>query len=427
MLAYSLWEMTMTQSDYPLVEVPQNKRRGLLPMAAILLGFTFFTATMWAGGTLGTAFSFSELLLVIFVGNLLLGTYAAFLAYIAYKSGLNSVLMGRFCFGEIGSKLSDFILGFTQIGWYAWGTATLAIVLVKITSIPETWQTPLMVLFGMAFCITAMIGFKGMDLLSRVAVPAMLIFILISLYTGLVDVGGVSALMGIEPSQSLSFTAAITIVIGTFVSGATQATNWSRFANSGKVAVWATLAAFFIGNGLMVLTGALGTLIYQQADIVDVMLAQGFLVLAVLMLFLNIWTTQDNTIYNFAVAGCNLIRTDKRCTVTVIGAAIGTVMAVFGMYNFLIPFLILLGTFIPPIGGVIMADFWLRHKGKYPLLNNAKLPDFNWVGLSSYAIASAAAYFSPVVPPIVGVFVAILVYGVLTSVLQNQTKTVLNN
>ncbi len=417
----------MTQSDYPLVEVPQNKRRGLLPMAAILLGFTFFTATMWAGGTLGTAFSFSELLLVIFVGNLLLGTYAAFLAYIAYKSGLNSVLMGRFCFGEIGSKLSDFILGFTQIGWYAWGTATLAIVLVKITSIPETWQTPLMVLFGMAFCITAMIGFKGMDLLSRVAVPAMLIFILISLYTGLVDVGGVSALMGIEPSQSLSFTAAITIVIGTFVSGATQATNWSRFANSGKVAVWATLAAFFIGNGLMVLTGALGTLIYQQADIVDVMLAQGFLVLAVLMLFFNIWTTQDNTIYNFAVAGCNLIRTDKRRTVTVIGAAIGTVMAVFGMYNFLIPFLILLGTFIPPIGGVIMADFWLRHKGKYPLLNNAKLPDFNWVGLSSYAIASAAAYFSPVVPPIVGVFVAILVYGVLTSVLQNQTKTVLNN
>lgn len=417
----------MTQSDYPLTEVPQNKRSGLLPMAFILLGFTFFTATMWAGGTLGTAFSFSELLLVIFVGNLLLGTYAAALAFIAYKSGLNSVLMGRFCFGEIGSKLSDFVLGFTQIGWYAWGTATLAIILVKITSIPEAWQTPLMILFGMAFCITAMIGIKGMDILSRIAVPLMLIFILISLYTGLVDVGGMSALFSIEPTESLSFTAAITIVIGTFISGGTQATNWSRFASSGKVAVWATLAAFFIGNGLMVFTGALGTLIYQQADIVDVMLEQGFLVLAVLMLFMNIWTTQDNTIYNFAVAGCNLIRTDKRRTVTVIGAAIGTVMAVFGMYNFLIPFLILLGTFIPPIGGVIMADFWLRHKGQYPLLSDAKLPNFNWLGLGSYAVASSAAYFSPVVPPIVGVFVAIIVYGVLTSVFQSKTEAVLGS
>jgi len=410
----------MTQSDYPLMEVPKNKRRGLLPMAFILLGFTFFTATMWAGGTLGTAFSFSKLLLVIFVGNLLLGIYASFLAFIAYKSGLNSVLMGRFCFGEIGSKLSDFILGFTQIGWYAWGTATLAIVLVKVTDTPEAWQTPLMILFGMAFCITAMIGFRGMDILSRVAVPLMLIFILISLYTGLVDVGGVTMLFAIEPTQSLSFTAAITIVIGTFVSGATQATNWSRFASSGKVAVWATMAAFFIGNGLMVLTGALGTLIYQQADIVDVMLAQGFVVLAVLMLFLNIWTTQDNTIYNFAVAGCNLLRTNKRRTITVIGAAIGTIMAVFGMYNFLIPFLVLLGTFIPPIGGVIMADFWLRHKGQYPLLNSVKLPDFNWVGLGSYAIASAAAYFSPIMPPMVGVFVAFIVYGILSSQLKTK-------
>lgn len=416
----------MTQSDYPLIEVPKSKRRGLLPMAFILLGFTFFTATMWAGGTLGTAFSFFELLLVILVGNLLLGTYASCLAFIAYKSGLNSVLMGRFCFGEIGSKLSDFILGFTQIGWYAWGTATLAIVLVKVTGTPDAWQTPLMVLFGMAFCITAMIGFRGMDILSRVAVPAMLIFILISLYTGLVDLGGVSVLFGIEPTQSLSFTAAITIVIGTFVSGATQATNWSRFAKSGKIAIWATMAAFFIGNGLMVLTGALGTLIYQQADIVDVMLAQGFVVLAVLMLFLNIWTTQDNTIYNFAVAGCNLLRTDKRRTITVIGAAIGTTMAVFGMYNFLIPFLVLLGTFIPPIGGVIMADFWLRHKGQYPLLANAQLPDFNWIGLGSYAIASAAAYASPIMPPIVGVLMAMVSYGILSFLAFRKTAKALD-
>jgi cytosine permease len=40
--------------------------------------------------------------------------------------------MGRFCFGEAGSRLSDFLLGFAELGWYAWGTATVAIVLVKL-------------------------------------------------------------------------------------------------------------------------------------------------------------------------------------------------------------------------------------------------------------------------------------------------------
>jgi len=403
----------MENSDYPLSEVPGSERKGLLSTSVVLLGFTFFTATMWAGGSLGIAFPFGELLGVILIGNLLLGSYAAALAYIACKSGLNSVLMGRFCFGEVGSKLSDFVLGFTQIGWYAWGTATIAVVLVKTTGLPASLETPLMVLFGLAFCVTAMIGFRGLDLLSRFAVPAMMLFILISLYTGMVDVGGLSGLAGQTPSESMSIAAAITVVIGTFISGGTQATNWSRFARTPKIAVIATLAAFFIGNGLMVLTGALGAMIYQQADIVDVMLAQGFVVLAVLMLFLNIWTTQDNTIYNFAVAGCNLLRTDKRKVVTVAGAAIGTVLAVGGMYNLLIPFLVLLGTFIPPIGGVIMADFWLNHKGRYPKLADVSLPAFNWIGLASYAIASGVAYFSPVLPPLVGVIAAALCYAIL--------------
>ncbi|WP_299200381.1 cytosine permease [uncultured Amphritea sp.] len=403
----------MEPSDYPLSEVPKSDRKGLLSTSLLLLGFTFFTATMWAGGSLGKAFSFGELMLVIVVGNLLLGIYAAVLAYIACKSGLNSVLMGRFCFGEIGSKLSDFILGFTQIGWYAWGTATIATVLVKTTGMPAELEIPLMIVFGMAFCITAMVGYRGLDLLSRFAVPAMMLFILISLYTGMVDIGGFNGLMLQTPTESLSWAAAVTMIIGTFVSGGTQATNWSRFAKTPKIAVIATLAAFFFGNGLMVLTGALGTMIYQQADIVDVMIAQGFVVLAVLMLLLNIWTTQDNTIYNFAVAGCNLLRTDKRRLVTVVGAAIGTVLAVGGMYNLLIPFLILLGTFIPPIGGVIMADFWLNHKGNYPKLADQNLPAFNWLGLAAYGIGSIAAYSSPMLPPVVGVLAAAISYAVL--------------
>lgn len=403
----------MHQTDYPLSEVPKSARKGLLSTSAVLLGFTFFTATMWAGGSLGQAFPIGQLLLIILIGNLLLGAYAASLAYIACQSGLNSVLMGRFCFGEKGSKLSDFILGFTQIGWYAWGTATISLVLVRTTGMPDWLEIPLMVLFGFGFCVTAMIGYKGMDWLSRFAVPAMMLFILISLFTGLVDVQGFAGLGQKMPSESMSVAAAITVIIGTFISGGTQATNWSRFAKTPKIAVIATLAAFFIGNGLMVLTGALGTMIYQQADIVDVLIAQGFVSIAVLMLFLNIWTTQDNTIYNFAVAGCNLLRTEKRRLVTVGGAAIGTVLAVGGMYNLLIPFLVLLGTFIPPMGGVIMADFWLKHKGQYPSLATAQLPDFNRRGLTAYATGAAAAYFSPLLPPLVGVLVAAGSYALL--------------
>ncbi|MCG7200674.1 cytosine permease [Marinobacter pelagius] len=406
-------QVSPQEQDYPLSPVPMDQRRSIWSMGLVLLGFTFFTATMWAGGSIGVAFDFSTMLLVLAVGNLLLGTYAAILGYIAAKTGLNTALMSRFTFGELGSKLSDFILGFTQIGWYAWGTATMAILLVKLTGLPESWTTPLMVVFGFGFCITAFIGYKGLEMLSRFAVPAMIILVAVSMTIATSDAGGLTGLLAITPADDMTVAAAITLVFGTFVSGGTQATNWTRFARSGKTAVIATLAAFFLGNGLMTLIGAFGALVYQQADIVDIMVAQGLATLGILMLFLNLWTTQDNTVYNFAVAGCNMLRTRRRKSVTIGGAAIGTALAVMGMYEWLIPFLVLLGTFIPPIGGVIMASYFIGYKRQYPALEEATLPAFNVPGLAAYAIGSAAAYTSPWIAPIVGVLVAAASYGLV--------------
>lgn len=400
-------------SDYPLSEVPSGARQGLFSTAILLFGFTFFTATMFAGGKIGMAFDFTTLLWAAVIGNLLLGLYAAVLGLIACRSGLNSVLMGRFCFGEVGSKLSDMLLGFTQIGWYAWGTATIAIILVKILGLPESLTIPLMVLFGFGFCVTAFIGYKGLDLLSRVAVPAMLVLLVVSLWIATRDIGGLAGLLAVEPKESMSLSVAITLVFGTFVSGATQATNWTRFAKSGRVAVLASLFGFFIGNGLMIVAGAYGAIVYQQPDVVEVLVLQGLSMAAVVMLFLNLWTTQDNTIYNFAAAGCNLLRTGKRKTVTLVGAGIGTLLAIGGMYEMLIPFLILLGSVIPPIGGVIMADFFYGHRARYPKLADVRLPAFNWVGLGAYLIGALSAYFSPWVAPLVGIAVAALAYVVL--------------
>ena len=405
--------LTTPDSDYPLSEVPSGARKGLLSTSILLFGFTFFTATMFAGGKIGMAFDFTTLLWAAVIGNLLLGLYAAALGLIACRSGLNSVLMGRFCFGEVGSKLSDILLGFTQIGWYAWGTATIAIVLVKLLGLSESLTLPLMVLFGFGFCITAFIGYKGLDLLSRVAVPAMLVLLAVSLWIATRDAGGLAGLLAVQPKESMSLSVAITLVFGTFVSGATQATNWTRFAKSGRVAVLSSLLGFFIGNGLMIIAGAYGAIVYQQPDVVEVLVLQGLSMAAVVMLFLNLWTTQDNTIYNFAAAGCNLLRTDKRKTVTLVGAAIGTLLALGGMYEMLIPFLILLGSIIPPIGGVIMADYFYGHRARYPRLADVRLPAFNWTGLAAYAIGAICAYFSPWVAPLVGIAVAALIYVVL--------------
>ena len=399
--------------DFPLSEAPRSARKGLLSISMVLFSFTFFTGTMFAGGKLGMAFNFVDMLWIAAIGNTLLALYAAALALIASRSGLNTVLMGRFCFGEAGSRLSDFLLGFAELGWYAWGTATVAIVLVKMLGLAEGFTLPLMVFFGMGFSITAIIGYKGLDVLSRVSVPLMFVLLIVSMYIATQHVGGFSGLAAVIPHDTMSVSAAITMVFGTFASGATQATNWTRLSRSGRIAVTASVVSFLLGNGLMIVAGAWCAMVYQQADIVEVMMLQGLSFAAVIMLCLNLWTIQGPTIYNVAAATCHLVRSERRRTMTLLAAAVGVLLAMGGMYEMLIPFLVLLGSIIPPIGGVIMADFWFRHRGKYPALASVQLPRYNLAGLTAYAVGALLAYLSPWIAPLVGIGASAIVYIVL--------------
>jgi cytosine permease len=384
----------------------------------VLIGFTFFSATMWGGASIGVAFPpWPDLALIILAGSAILTAYVAGLGYVGYKSGLSTVLSARFAFGDAGSRWPDLLLAFTQIGWYAWGTATITIVLVRLLNLGAGWEAPMMVVFGFAFCLTAYIGYRGIAALSLFSVPAMLLLIAASAYTALRDAGGAAGALPPGIAETLTVAEALTIVVGTFVAGGTQVANWTRFAGSARAAIGSTCIAFFFGNGLMVAIGAFCAAVYGLSDIVDVLAVQGLLAGGILMLFLNIWTTQDNTIYNFSVAGCHFFRTGRRRLVTFAGAAAGTALALLGMYNWLIPYMVMMGVFIPPLGGVIMADFFVRHRGRYPEPGEEEaVPRFNLQGIAAYAVGSLAALLAPGIPPLNGIVAAFLAYACLVRI-----------
>jgi len=402
----------IVNEDFPLSAVPQGRRQNFWSLAVVLLGFTYYTGTMFAGGTIGAGFDFKTLVWVILLGNLILGGYSAVLAWIAAKTGLTTVLMARHSFGKYGAKWVDFLLGFTQVGWYGWSTAMTAFVFATLFDIPP-WIPALMILFGFAFCSTAFVGYKGIEWLSAVAVPAMTVLMVWSIMISLKDGGGIWSIKQITPSAPMSFAAGLTVVVGTYISGGLQSTNWSRFAKSGFHAVSATLLAFFIGNAFMIVSGALGAFVYQQPDMVQVFVKQGLLGFGVALLILNIWTSQDNTIYAFSIAACTAFHNPNRRFFVLIGAAVGTVIALAGIYDQLVPFLVLLGTIIPPVGGVICADYFIKHKRKFPDLDKLELCKFNWTGILSYVVGLLVAKYIPGIPPINGAIGSLIAYPIL--------------
>ncbi len=411
--------------DYPLSPVPLEARRSIWSLAPLLMGFAFTSTTLIAGGQIGPAFRFfPDLISVIVIGNLVLGAYCTALGYIAQKSGLATVLMARFSFGNIGSRWVDFILGITQIGWYAVTNAFVAQALNQLIGLPESLNWLVILVFTYGFCATAYIGYKAMDWLSRFAVPAMLVLIAISLAIATKDGGSFAQLQAIEPTKSLTFSAGLAVVIGTFISGGTQATNWSRFADTGKNAVNSTLLAFLGINGLLVFAGAFCTLVYGSEDIIQAMAKQGLLFWGLILLILNVWTTQDNTIYAFSMAGANFFRTSKRTLFVLGGSTFAYFLALSGIYSQVIPYLIFLGSVIPPVGGIIMVDFWLKHQGEFPSLQSRQ-PAFNWAGIIAYVGAATVAFVSSQlslgVPPINGIIVAAVLYALMVKILPQRS------
>ncbi|MCY7484234.1 cytosine permease, partial [Paenibacillus alvei] len=127
--------MEKVDLEFSLQPVPQAHRNGFWKILAVMLGFTFFSASMWSGGALGNGLTFSAFIGIVLAGNLILGIYTGALAYIAAKTGLSTHLLTKYAFGTKGSYLSSGLLGFTQVGWFGVGVAMFAVPVQKVTGI----------------------------------------------------------------------------------------------------------------------------------------------------------------------------------------------------------------------------------------------------------------------------------------------------
>ena len=67
--------MEKVDLEFSLEPVPQAHRNGFWKILAVMLGFTFFSASMWAGGTLGNGLRFSQFIWIVLAGNLILGVF----------------------------------------------------------------------------------------------------------------------------------------------------------------------------------------------------------------------------------------------------------------------------------------------------------------------------------------------------------------
>ena len=406
---------TTVDIDYAEQSVPVDRRQSFITMFMIMLGFTFFSASMWVGQEMAKGLDFYGFLGSLFLGGAILAVYTGLLGYVGAKTGMSLDLMSRRAFGLKGSYLPSAMISFTQIGWFGVGVAMFAIpVANELLGGSRLAEWILVLVAGACMTSSAYFGIKSLTIVSYIAVPLVAILGTVAMILAVQRGDGTLISQFAKSSGTLTVIGGAGMVIGSFVSGGTATPNFSRFARNARQGVVTTVVAFFIGNSLMFFFGAVSSIYVGGNDIFEVMINLNLFYLAVLVLGLNIWTTNDNALYSAGLGLANIFGQKKKPMVLISGI-IGTVTAVWLYWNFT-HWLNILNCTLPPIGVILILDYFLHRKNYTDDFRDFQA--VNWFSvIGVVAGALGANIITAGIPSITGMAVAAIIYliGYFTS------------
>lgn len=407
--------------DYTSGRVAKEGRKSTLSMFMVMVGFTFFSASMWVGQNLAAGLDFKGFIGALILGGIILGAYTGTLGYIGAETGLTLDMLAHRSFGKKGSWLPSAMISFTQMGWFGVGLAMFAIPVAKeflhLEVTPDYMPVQGYVMVGIAGVLmtaSAYFGIRSLTIISYIAVPLVAILgtaaMIVAVKRG--DSTLVEQFAKVNDG-SLGIIAGAGLVVGSFVSGGTATPNFARFSKSGKIGCIVTIIAFFLGNSLMFFFGAVSSIYAGGNDIFEVMLNLNMFYMAILVLGLNIWTTNDNALYSSGLGLSNIFGYPKRAMVLTAGV-IGTLTSVWLYWNFC-DWLNILNCTLPPIGAILIVSYFTNRNEYYN--DNPKINAVNWasvIGVIVGAVVANMLHWG--VPSINGMIVAVICYLIGNSI-----------
>lgn len=396
-----------------------GQRRNVFQIAMVMAGYCITTSDLFTGAAIATGIPLMHAIIAVMIGNTMLAIYAGLIGAAGAKHGVSTTLLARHAFGRGGAKVISIICAATLLGWYAVQTGLFGEMIH--TSIPSMGFLSLphvaALWGGILMMQTAYLGYRGLVLLSQIAIPALIILAIWGIVDTVNTVGGWDTLFAAQPTKPFSFTDAIVLTVGSFAVGAIVQADVTRYARSVKDSWIICILANVIANSFMLLAGIITALATGSGDLPEVMVAAGLSIPALIILVAAQWTTNDNNLYSASLALTSLIKV-KKSTIVIyggIGASIlGAVGIAVGIVDLFIPWLMVLGILIPPIAGILIADYYIIHKGEYQFGEGTKYSQVVWPAFAAWAVGIGVGVFVPIgISSINAIVVAFVVHIVL--------------
>jgi cytosine permease len=417
-------EKVIKVENTTLERVPENELKGWTDVALIQAGVYICVPSLLIGGLLAGGMSLANAIISGILGYIISVIITVLTGIIGEDLHVPTCVVTKSSFGESGARIIiSTIFAVACIGWFAvqnnvCGSAFSSFLGTMGIEFSSALSAGI---WGIIMLFTAVIGIDSLKWLNSISVPALVIIMAVGCYMAIKTFGISQLSSGVE--VTMSFIDGVVLTASFLGVGMACAPDFTRYQKS-RGGVWSSSFIGIIPAGVaLLIVGAVLTKIVGENDLSLIMVMIGLPVWGTIVLILATWTTNTTNAYT---AGINMVmlfklEDNKRAMVTGVSGIIGTVLAVLGLMNNISSFFDWLGYLFLPVGGVMVADYWIIRKGIPSRWGFCK--GFNWAGVISWIFGAVISIWAPISWAIfAGFLLSAILYVILYKLLPKKVE-----
>jgi purine-cytosine permease-like protein len=341
--------------------VPSGQQQSTVDLFLIFVGANVVATTFQVGASLASSFTIAATLGLIALGSAAGAALVAALAPLGSRLRVPSVIAARPALGFTGAGLVAIVLYISNFAWIALNNVIAASACARVAS----WlgpaggaQTPWAIGLGLLATFVVWRGPTAVARADRLAVPLM-VAMAVALTIACVRS---TASDDVAPFVPMSWMRGLDVVIGYQVSWILMFADYSRYTRSGRGSALAVFLALTLTSAWMMPLGAVAALAAGTSDPGAMMQAVGLGAAGAVLLALATLTTNFVNIYMSSLAWKSLMpRASDTAVIWSIGLVGSALSAVPGAWLAQYTnFMVILGGVLVPIGGVLVAHYYIR-------------------------------------------------------------------
>lgn len=377
-----------------LTPIKADERQGWISLAFVQAGICVCASSFWEGAILAESMPLGEAILSGTLGYLIVVILMSILGMQGSDLGMASCTLAESTFGKTGARLFvSLIFAVNLIGWFGINNGICGDAFVNFMDSMFGIQVPMIVSnigWGLIMLITAVYGMKAMEKLNFVSIPFLMIVMALGTVIALKTYGteGINS----EVARTMSFMGGVSLSFDFYAVGVITAADVARFQKDRKETWKSTVWGVFPMGVITLALGAILTKIAGEYDISLVLIEVGLPIIGVISIILSTWTTNSSNAYSggLDIVSAFNIPDNRRREVTIVAGVIGTLLGACGILNHIEGFLGMLAFLVCPVGGIMLADYWVIGKGKKENWHSRE--GIVWPSVIVWAISSFLAY-----------------------------------